>query len=211
MIVAAACRPESGESAGSAAGDSTVRVAARGRSPRPRHQAAQPDPRRRASHSRGFVAETAGGRLRVRPRGDRRVPRAWRMSKSAARNGGAPAPRFCGMRWPGFVVGASRSAACSPTTARATSRDGSPASVAHGRSGIASRGPIRRARMGKRNASFKRCSGNGPIGTPSSVPRAARPRSSRTCGSTTTGVPTRASAGARRGRVSKRLPHEQPL
>ena len=47
------------------------------------------------------------------------------------------------------------------------------------------------------------------------VPIAARrdapPRSARISASTTTGVHTRASVGARRGCVSKRLPNEQPL
>ena len=138
----------------------------------------------------------------------RRVSPLW---KSVDCNAAGPVRRFCGMHWPGFVVAASRSAGCSPTTARATSRDGSPASVARGSSGIASPGPIRLARMAKRNASFRRCSANGPTATPSSARRGGRRRWCRTSASITTGVPMRASVGARRGCVSKRLRNEQPL
>ena len=71
--------------------------------------------------------------------------------------------------------------------------------------------PYRPQTNGKRSASFRRSSVSGRIACRTAAPRAGLTPCGRTFGSTTTGVPMRASADARPGCVSKRLPNEQPL
>ena len=71
--------------------------------------------------------------------------------------------------------------------------------------------PLHAARTDRRptakpSASSKRCCASGRIGCPIAARHVEPPRSVRISASITTGVHTRASAGARRGCVSKRLP-----
>ena len=138
--------------------------------------------------------------------------RASPTSKSAGRNGAAPVPRFSATRSPGFAAAASPSVACSPTTAagyqvaplcrRLSHLAAAPSlhpalHAAHQRQGRALH-PNAAPRVGL-SPRVRQLRGSEP------------PRWRRICVSTTTGVPMRASVVARRGRVSKRLPNEQPL
>ena len=78
--------------------------------------------------------------------------------------------------------------------------------VSAGRCGTASRARIGRRPTAKPSASSKRCCASGRIACRIGARRDARRHSARISASTTTGVHTRASVGARRGCVSKRLP-----
>ena len=184
-----------------------LRVAARRRSAAPRSQTARPrrrhwpsHPRRSPTPQRGSVgweylhvaiddatrltyAEVLAGR---RCAGLRRVSAAHAALVSSARRPHPPPAHR-------QRDGVSRAASSAP-------------SVAPGRCATASRGPIARRPTARPSDSFRRCSASGPTACRTAARRGARPRSARISASTTTGVHTRASVGARRGCVSKRLP-----